>query len=74
MRMRLNPFNTGNINVRSSGGGGVPGGKAGGLGGLPRALQLVEDQEVLFNDSGVFCEINQGQCSKLASQVITKSL
>ena len=32
MRMRLNPFNTGNINVRSSGGGGVPGGKAGGLG------------------------------------------
>jgi predicted metalloprotease len=32
MRMRLNPFNTGNINVRSSGGGGVPGGKVGGLG------------------------------------------
>ena len=32
-RMRLNPFNTGNINVRSSGGGGrVPGGKAGGIG------------------------------------------
>jgi predicted metalloprotease len=31
--MRLNPFNTGNINVRSSGGGGrVPGGKAGGIG------------------------------------------
>jgi uncharacterized protein len=29
--MRLNPFNTGNINVRSSGGGGLPGG-AGGLG------------------------------------------
>ena len=29
--MRLNPFNTGNINVRSSGGG-MPGGKAGGLG------------------------------------------
>ncbi|WP_375291467.1 neutral zinc metallopeptidase [Qipengyuania sp.] len=28
--MRLNPFNTGNINVRSSGGGGM--GKAGGLG------------------------------------------
>ena len=31
MRVRLNPFNTGNINVRSSGGG-MPGGKAGGLG------------------------------------------
>ncbi|OBX20393.1 zinc metalloprotease [Erythrobacter sp. QSSC1-22B] len=30
--MRLNPFNTGNINVRSSGGAGMPGGKAGGLG------------------------------------------
>ena len=30
--MRLNPFNTGNINVRSSGGGGLPGGRAGGLG------------------------------------------
>lgn len=30
--MRLNPFNTGNINVRSSGGGGFPGGGAGGLG------------------------------------------
>jgi len=30
--MRLNPFNTGNINVSSSGGGGLPGGKAGGLG------------------------------------------
>ncbi|HBQ53621.1 MAG TPA: zinc metalloprotease, partial [Erythrobacter sp.] len=29
--MRLNPFNTNNINVRSSGGG-VPGGKAGGIG------------------------------------------
>ena len=29
--MRLNPFDTGNINVRSSGGG-MPGGKAGGLG------------------------------------------
>ena len=29
--MRLNPFNTDNINVRSSGGG-VPGGKAGGIG------------------------------------------
>ena len=29
--MRLNPFNTGNINVRSSGGGGLPGG-AGGIG------------------------------------------
>lgn len=29
--MRLNPFDTGNINVRSSGGG-LPGGKAGGLG------------------------------------------
>ena len=30
--MRLNPFNTGNINVSSSRGGGLPGGKAGGLG------------------------------------------
>jgi predicted metalloprotease len=31
--MRLNPFNTGNINVRSSGGGGgFPGGGAGGIG------------------------------------------
>lgn len=31
--MRLNPFDTGNINVRSSGGGGrMPGGRAGGLG------------------------------------------
>ncbi len=30
--MRLNPFNASNINVRSSGGGGIPGGKAGGLG------------------------------------------
>ncbi|WP_454596953.1 KPN_02809 family neutral zinc metallopeptidase [Qipengyuania sp. SM2507] len=30
--MRLNPFNANNINVRSSGGGGMPGGKAGGLG------------------------------------------
>ncbi|MGY8974294.1 MAG: KPN_02809 family neutral zinc metallopeptidase [Sphingomonadales bacterium] len=30
--MRLNPFNTGNINVRSSRAGGVPGGKAGGIG------------------------------------------
>lgn len=30
--MRLNPFDTGNINVRSSGGGGFPGGGAGGLG------------------------------------------
>ena len=30
--MRLNPFNTGNINVRSSSGGGLPGGRAGGLG------------------------------------------
>lgn len=30
--MRLNPFNTGNIDVRSSGGGRVPGGRAGGLG------------------------------------------
>ena len=30
--MRLNPFDTGNINVSSSGGGGIPGGKAGGLG------------------------------------------
>ncbi|MBX7481103.1 KPN_02809 family neutral zinc metallopeptidase [Qipengyuania qiaonensis] len=29
--MRLNPFDTGNINVRSSGGG-MPGGKAGGIG------------------------------------------
>ncbi|MBX7499881.1 neutral zinc metallopeptidase [Qipengyuania sp. YG27] len=29
--MRLNPFNTGNIDVRSSGGG-MPGGKAGGIG------------------------------------------
>ncbi|WP_370187929.1 neutral zinc metallopeptidase [Qipengyuania sp.] len=29
--MRLNPFNTGNIDVRSSGGG-MPGGKAGGVG------------------------------------------
>lgn len=29
--MRLNPFDTGNINVRSSGGG-LPGGKAGGIG------------------------------------------
>ncbi|MBX7526968.1 KPN_02809 family neutral zinc metallopeptidase [Qipengyuania vesicularis] len=30
--MRLNPFNTSNINVRSSSGGGMPGGRAGGLG------------------------------------------
>lgn len=30
--MRLNPFNTGNINVRGSSGGGLPGGKAGGVG------------------------------------------
>ena len=30
--MRLNPFNTGNINVRSSGSGGFPGGGAGGIG------------------------------------------
>lgn len=30
--MRLNPFDTANINVRSSGGGGFPGGGAGGIG------------------------------------------
>jgi len=30
--MRLNPFDTSNINVRSSGGGGFPGGGAGGIG------------------------------------------
>lgn len=30
--MRLNPFNTSNINVRSTGGGGFPGGGAGGIG------------------------------------------
>ena len=30
--MRLNPFNTGNINVRSSGGGGFPGGGGGKIG------------------------------------------
>ena len=30
--MRLNPFDTDSIDVRSSGGGGLPGGKAGGLG------------------------------------------
>lgn len=30
--MRLNPFNTDNIRVRSSGGGGFPGGRGGGIG------------------------------------------
>jgi predicted metalloprotease len=30
--VRLNPFNTGDINVRGSSGGGLPGGKAGGVG------------------------------------------
>lgn len=30
--MRLNPFDTSKIRVRSSGGGGLPGGKAGGIG------------------------------------------
>ena len=39
--MRLNPFDTSKIRVRSSGGGGLPGGKAGGLGCGTLVLALI---------------------------------
>ena len=64
--MRLNPFNTGNINVRSSGGGGggFPGGAGGGLGCgtiIIAAIGYFVFGMDPFQTAGVVNQVQQGQ-------------